>query len=114
MKFRTGNRASWEPQGFRVHLDTSWDGRGQHVACHIEDVADYWPGGADCLSTLVVRDGAEVLTGDDIFRLCHPGAIPQNCRYPGNGGLGYTTNPHLSKKEAEAAFCEAVGEAANR
>ena len=101
MKIRTGNAPAWEPEGFVVRLDTSWDGRGDHVAVRSRDVIKVVPGCPESLGYVVIREGAEVLLGDAVFAL-----RPKDCK--GNSGLGYSWQGELSAEEAESAFAAAL------
>lgn len=104
MNFRTGNRAYWSPDGFTVRIDTSWDGRGTSVACRTADIVSGSNGDASSLGYIEVRESAPVLTGSKVFRL-----RLESVR--GNGGLGFSWDPRLSREEAEAEFSQACAEA---
>ena len=93
--WRTGSQAHWAPDGWLVWLDTSWDHRGAHLACREEDVVLAASGDAANLGSVTVRDGAQVLSHGEVWRLAPPGARDAN------GGLGVPGCARLSRKEAE-------------
>lgn len=91
---RTGNRAHWEPDGWAVFLDTSWDGRGDAVAIK-GPFRVLSRGSAESLAVVEILPGAEVIWGEAVHLLRHPDNR-------GNGGLGYSSGPRLSESEAQA------------
>jgi len=96
--FSCGSRAHWAPEGFLIKIDTSWDHRGASIAVRISDVIKTHDGSASSLGWIEVAEGTPVLTGQDVFELCHPDAGR------GNGSLGYSSDPRYTREEAEEIF----------
>ena len=97
-KYRTGDAANWAPDGFAVHIDTSWDGSGCSIACRRADVRGHRAGSPERLGAIFIRNGAPILQGADVFRLRH--------KDQGRDDLGLSYLPRLTLEEAEHVFAE--------
>lgn len=84
-EFRTGNETHHAPAGWRVFIDTSWDGRGTTVAAREGDIERISRGSPESLGRVRVNPDALYLRDgqvDELLALAH-GELARV-----NGGLG--------------------------